>query len=1783
MASNHSSPFAIQLSHRGGGGGGGHDYEEVDQDFEAQDVLRVANNTSNLRSRNNYQRDKHSEDNDISNDYNSSDDDDSEDHESAQRRRRKYMNTSIGDLYQRNNSRHNNNNSSLSFNLILICLLGFLTIFGLGYYALGKREQREMHANEVQEQKELERLKVKYGLVESDKKTVEGDKNANSIQHQVENESAADNSEKKQQHETISSSSKQAQSHLPEHFDPFHLHTNQNQNQQINSHTNDWFGAPFVVSPPQLPSFIASGGDENNDETSSQSGSRLGYFQYPTIFNSTLVFSSEGCLYLTRVPTTTNTDTMTYESMPAMKLTSKVGNAIHPRLNHKYPHLLAYSATYSGDREVYLMDLRSIATSSSIKVPGTPGGPALRLTYTTGGINSVVGWDEDGTSILYSARGDQVGMPDIRLYRLRLSSLGGAVKEASFNSTNGVGDEVSIPKVVHSDDTEQTLGDNSGRKSKNISPVNASKETNQTKNKKKHDNDAKGRGDQKRKLNREQERQRRHAAKLLLSSQSRRGLVGSTIQPILEPVPLSEAVEGVYHTSAASSNTECIYFTRVKQSSSTKRYVGGTAENLWSYCPGEFDDLAIPLTADYNGTSKSPIVYSHGGHGDWLFFLSDRAVDRSGSIGGANQTSGWAASSMDLWAAPLPVTLSGFSSTPTRLTNIACQYGLEVMEYSVDQSNGAVVLRIGADLHYMPMEAIEEKLYPSKKAPGETQIQQLPIAVYSDFSSMQERIIPLWLSKETIFDAYATSYGVSALISSRGQTFVEPVIPDGKLNGNYGGGGLNMPSRRYKVAPGTGGGGMVRILCAKSIPQSKTGNVSDERFALILATDPLSPTGEHAFYIIRTDAMASPSFGFSALYETDTMEETGLPVPFLGGHLESGGSTKDGGLGSIRPETVAVSPCGRRFAYANTDGQLIVATVPINFKGNNRRGRHLASVDMMVLPWENEQSQPLIGHRDTYLVFSPGGRYLAIEHTARNNFKVISIADLGESTVGSLQLGRIVQVTPDRFNSFSVVWGRESKDFAVDEHALKLKPSKTDGASRDGATALFFLSDRDINLEGDTNPWGTRAPTPRFDGHSCVHVLPLRRLKDSIEANEVSAFIQASFAGGGASEVLVEGMKELDLMLKAVDAASSNEDELDDDDIGSSNTTSEEEQPYVMDTPISFEKEKDTSFKFARTSYRLDSIPAGKYVKIVCQLSDDPSLLIVTKTAQKYDGLKLSLFATIDYPSDRINEVSLYDGGIDVVDMSTDGAYVLILVSGELQVVPRTATKFLSFASGKNVAATDGLYVSVWPALEYQQMYADSWRLLRDYFYDAELHQIEWDEVFDRYLPLVERCGNREELDDVMRQMGGELSALHVVVMGGEYDGHASFIENQIASLGATLRRSSEMNGYEIVEIPERDPDFHMRDRQPVSQLLSFLTSAFNRPYNLTSMLLFFNQMYSPLSEQVLHLSGQQALEPGDIIIGVNGEHVMNVPSINMLLRGKAGESVRLEVQRVTSKSKATELRRAKMRLIEGNDDDEDIPATEPLVVVPLSSYERDKLIYAAWEWKTRERAKTLAAESGFTLGYIHLRDMSGAPATNAFARGFYPDHDKQALIVDVRHNAGGNIDSWLLDILQRKAWMYWQGREDTDGGLMWDEQLAFRGHLVVLIDEKTRSDAEIFARGVSELGLGKIVGKRSWGGGIGLAYDNDLVDGGIASAPELGVYNDKFGRGMGIEQMGIVPDVEVDNNPRDAYEGKDTQLEVAISVLKEWLKNEEVVLPKNPGRPKNMSKKRKDFEGCSV
>jgi tricorn protease len=126
--------------------------------------------------------------------------------------------------------------------------------------------------------------------------------------------------------------------------------------------------------------------------------------------------------------------------------------------------------------------------------------------------------------------------------------------------------------------------------------------------------------------------------------------------------------------------------------------------------------------------------------------------------------------------------------------------------------------------------------------------------------------------------------------------------------------------------------------------------------------------------------------------------------------------------------------------------------------------------------------------------------------------------------------------------------------------------------------------------------------------------------------------------------------------------------------------------------------------------------------------------------------------------------------------------------------------------------------------------------------------------------------------------------------------------------------------------------------------------------------------------------------------------------------------------------------------------------------------------------------------------------------------------------------------------------------------------QYAFRSHLIVLVDGWTASDGETMANGVRHLKLGKILGMRTWGGGIWLSYDNTLVDGGVASAGETGTYIP--GEGWAVEGVGITPDIVVDNPPAATYRGEDRQLEAAIKYLQGEIAKDPRKIPLPPAYP---------------
>jgi tricorn protease len=219
---------------------------------------------------------------------------------------------------------------------------------------------------------------------------------------------------------------------------------------------------------------------------------------------------------------------------------------------------------------------------------------------------------------------------------------------------------------------------------------------------------------------------------------------------------------------------------------------------------------------------------------------------------------------------------------------------------------------------------------------------------------------------------------------------------------------------------------------------------------------------------------------------------------------------------------------------------------------------------------------------------------------------------------------------------------------------------------------------------------------------------------------------------------------------------------------------------------------------------------------------------------------------------------------------------------------------------------------------------------------------------------------------------------------------------------------------------------------------------------------------------------------------------------------------------------------------------------TREAIVKPMGIGAARNLQYNEWEYTRRLAVEQASAGK---IGYVHLRAM-GSGDINRWEEEYAPNFTADGLIVDVRHNGGGNIDSWILNKLMRKIWMYWQARVGTS---FWNPQQAFRGHLVVLCDAWTASDGEAFTEGFKRLGLGKVIGTRTWGGEIWLTQSNFLADRGIATTGEMGVFGPE-GKWL-IEGHGVEPDMVVDNLPHATFEGKDAQLEAGIAYLQGEIK----------------------------
>jgi tricorn protease len=672
------------------------------------------------------------------------------------------------------------------------------------------------------------------------------------------------------------------------------------------------------------------------------------------------------------------------------------------------------------------------------------------------------------------------------------------------------------------------------------------------------------------------------------------------------------------------------------------------------------------------------------------------------------------------------------------------------------------------------------------------------------------------------------------------------------------------------------------------------------------------------------------------------------------------------------------------------------------------------------------------------LTWSPDSQWLAFVEAASNTFRQIKV--LNANT------GAIQPITSDRYNSVSPAWSSDGK-------------------------WIYFLSDRTLKTTNGS-PWGPREPEPNFDRSMKVYELALI-------PGVRSPFLPADELHPDQPSQSDEPAKKDDAKAgpKADDAKSSSAKK----DEAKSDKSADAKKPPV-----------GVNIDFTDLAARLGEVPAppGNYSdlqaadKRLCWLDRDED--VTPKRALTC----LDIADKGDAPEPAIPDVKDYEISLDRKKMLVHKGDDFFIFDSEI--------KAAGFGDPKALAKAR-IDMSAWsfatnPREEFRGLFIDAWRLERDYFYDRHMQGVDWPKTRDRYLPLVDRVADRDELNDVIAQMVSELSALHTFVFGGDSRKSADHVD--LASLGAILRRDEKAGGYVVDHIYLHDPD------------LPGEAPPFARPDSL--------------------------VREGEIIQTIDGEDLLGVSDERALLRGKAGRKVLLGVKSAAGQSRE-------------------------VIVTPVSEEGEINLRYAEWEYSRR-----LAVESAShgEIGYVHLRAMASGDIAQ-WARDFYPAFNRQGLIIDVRHNEGGNIDSWILSKLLRKPWFYWAPRV---GNPYWNMQYAFRGYVVVLCDQETASDGEAFSEGFRRLGLGKVIGMRTWGGEIWLSASNRLADSGIATAAEFGVYGPE-GKWL-IEGHGVDPDVVVDNPPHAAFAGSDAQLDAALSYLKDQIRQDPRPVPPPPPYP---------------
>lgn len=765
-------------------------------------------------------------------------------------------------------------------------------------------------------------------------------------------------------------------------------------------------------------------------------------------------------------------------------------------------------------------------------------------------------------------------------------------------------------------------------------------------------------------------------------------------------------------------------------------------------------------------------------------------------------------------------------------------------------------------------------------------------------------------------------------------------------------------------------------------------------------------------------------------------------------------------------EAFHLSPSTRRAAIS-THGEIFTVATD---RGESRR--------ITETPWREESP-----------AWSPDGKWIAFTSDRSGREEIWIANERGEGAK---------RVSDSDTEKSSVVWAPDSKSllYSASDHKLRRVEIESGKTEEIAASDTGNISSPQFSPDGK---WVSYSKPDRFlRSHVYIRPLAAGGAERMIGEKELFTATGARWTPDGKKLLLLAGVGQSSiastsrttLQLYSVALTRLEKNPLD------RGVDSEEEA--LKAAPSDRRGPPSASAAPAKVEVKIDWDGLDRRIRQVTRLSDTILTVVPSPDSRTYafvtiaeqEGRYGAALYTIQEDGERMTRVTVaapgegseeprgrggFGGAISSPQWARDGRGIFYLSGRGIYSVPvgeapssssaptRSSSSSAAGATPRRVSFT--IRMEIDRAAERRQMFAESWRVMKHRFYDANMHGVNWNAMKDAYEPLLASIAEPEELRTVIMQMIGELNASHT---GASGPSGAEAVQTRFPGFDLT----PDPSGWcKVAHIYRKGPADH--DYVKIAR--------------------------------------------GDFILSVNGKELKTPDNYWRHFNLLPGRKLEFTVNSKPQKEGAWTV-----------------------AIEPVTASAHSTLQYERWVDGRKAMVEKL---SGGSVGYLHIRAMD-TPSLRRFERELLENQTKKALIIDQRFNGGGGIDQELLQILNQRRYQSLKPRDSVE---MQRPARAFFGPMVVMQNERSASDAEMFPDGFRALGLGKLVGMPTYGAVIGTGAHR-LMDGSSIRTPSSGVYTVK---GVNMENYGVPPDIYVDNTPLDFLAGRDAQLEKALEILK--------------------------------